>query len=86
MSLCRKRLCVGRGDGSDNSTDQLTMSSRPGTVLEMAGKSDEYLESLEAFKSNEPLDLSYASLHSYWLHVESTRVQHPAAPGAPRAG
>ena len=59
-------LCVDRGD---NSTDQLRMTASPGTVLDIASQSDEYVQSLQPFWDDlTPLDLCYVSLHSYWLH------------------
>ena len=76
MGLCLAGIRGDKSDKSDkrgkfppgNSTDALFMSVRPGTILETAKKSEEYAKSLEKFHGKEPLDLSYASLHTYWLH------------------
>ena len=50
------------------STYNLVMTARPGGILALAQKSQEFRAHLEPFSGTEPLDLAYASLHTQWLH------------------
>ena len=65
------------------STYDLVMTAQPGGILALAHESQEFREHLEPFSGTEPLDLTYASLHTQWLHwsdipVRSIRIQRDA--------
>ena len=72
-----------------DSTAQLYNHTRPGGVLQRAGESQVYQDFLRMFMDPaEPLDLVYASIHTYWIHqsniaLRSLRIVRYAPAAAP---
>jgi len=71
------------------STANLFCSTRPGGILEVAEQAMDYTAQLARFENpDEPLDMVYASLHTYWIHqsnipLKSVRLVRRVDPGTP---
>ena len=71
-----------------DSTAHLYNHSRPGGVLQQAEQAQVYQDLLRKFMDpTEPLDLVYASIHTYWIHqsniaIKSLRIVRIVDPGA----